>query len=120
FDDPEHGWIGISISDGITTDVIDVDSKFESFQGLTTALTGLAETHGEYRIWWLEEPGEAEWKFTKQQDEITFEARNPASGQMAIRFTGSFPEVCLPFWRALQSLKSRFTQQELQERIQDE
>lgn len=120
FDDPEHGWIGISVNDGIDTVVIDADSKFHSFQSLISALIGLADARGDYKIWWLEEPVKTKWKFMKRQDEIVFEFRRSLTSEPVFKFAGSYQEVCFPFWRALQSLKGRFTKQELEERIQDE
>lgn len=120
FGDPEHGWIQISVSDGIHTVVVDVDSKFHAFQGLTTALLGLFNERGQYKVWWFEEPIETEWKFVKQKDEIAFQFRRSIYPEPVFEFTGSYEEVCLPFWRALRSLTGRFEPRELEKRTYDE
>lgn len=120
FDNPEHGWIGITVSDGSDAITIDVDSKSHSFFELTTALIGLLDERGEFTVTWLEEPVITEWKFAKAQGEIVFELWRNVYPEPVLRFSGSYQEVCFPFWRALQTLKGRFAKSELEERMQDE
>lgn len=123
FDNPEHGWIGISVSDSSDAITIDVDSKSHSFYELMTALIGLNDENHErveFTVTWLEEPVVTEWKFTRVQGEIVFEFWRTLYAKPVFRFAGSYQEVCLPFWRALQSLKGRFTKLELEDKMQDE
>ena len=102
------------------TVVIDVDAKSHSFHELTTALIGLLDERGEFTVTWLEEPVETEWKFVKHRGKVVFEFWRSLHPRPVFRFAGSYQDVCLPFWHALQSLKDRFTKSELEEKMQDE
>lgn len=119
FGDPEHGWITISVRDDVKEVVIEVDSKYESFLTLISLLTKLIDECGEFAVSWLEEPIVTTWTFTKQKDEIVFEFLRSNENQAIFQFTGSYETVCLPFLSALQSLRSRFKEQKLEENLQD-
>ena len=119
FGDPEHGWISISITDKVKKVVFEVDSKYESFLALITSLTKLIDEGGEFTVIWLEEPVVTTWTFTKQKDEIVFDFSRSSENQSVFQFTGSYEAVCLPFLSALQSLRSRFTEHELELKLQD-
>jgi hypothetical protein len=58
--------------------------------------------------------------FAKVQDTVIFQFWRDLFVEPVFRFTGSYHDVCFPFWHALQSLQSRFTQAELEEKMQDE
>jgi len=38
------------------------------------------------------------------------------SGEKELEITGSYEEICVPFWRALRSLQGRFSAEELDAR----
>jgi hypothetical protein len=120
FDEPEFGWIGVTVSDGVETIAIDAAARVAPFQQLVVALTGLLEDRGEFTVTWLEEPEETCWRFEKRLDDILLEVWQSDSPQPILTAHGSYQDICLPFWRALQSVKSRSGPQELERKIQSE
>ena len=42
--------------------------------------------------------------------------RLAGSGEKELEITGSYEEICVPFWRALRSLQGRFSAEELDAR----
>jgi hypothetical protein len=120
FSNPEHGWIGIMVSDGIDVITVDVDSKSHSFFELTTALIGLTDEKGVFSVTWLGEPVITEWKFVKAHNEIRFQFWRNIYSEPVLEFAGSYQEVCLPFLRALRALQGRYEKAELEARMQDE
>jgi hypothetical protein len=123
FSDPEFGWIIISVDNGVDSITIEADSKFNSFQELTMGLFVLTSEDNQFTVTWLEEPDVTEWRFTKFAEDIVFENwRLPfaKTAELKMQFSGSFQEVCIPFWRALQALKNRWERAELEKSLEDD
>lgn len=127
FGKPQHGWIDLIISNDNQTVAINADSKAESFAELVNALLGCLETNGDFVVTWLEEPNIAEMHFEKRNESITLRVfGSDVSNYPKVRIepklssTGSYSEICLPFYDALHALQSRYSPQELEERMQDE
>jgi hypothetical protein len=127
FDEPEHGWIGLSVANGEQIVSIDADSRSESFRELITALLCCLEDKGEYVATWLEEPHITELHFEKRNETITLRIfGSDVSSYPKIHVEpeltaiGSYSQICLPFWRALHSLQGRYSEQQLKELIQDD
>lgn len=124
FDEPEHAWIGLFIFEDDTQIVhSDVSRIYDSFAQLVAALGAMLDAHDERSVVWLEGPAELELHFSRRDDVLRLEINSfddkkrplekPNAG---FSFTGSYDEICLPFWRALRSLEGRYPEEELASR----
>lgn len=124
FDDPEHGWVGMTISYGDR--VIHIIASFtpgDSFLDLTNTLHNLLLYELQAVVTWYEEPAETELRFSRSGDVIRLEVyeyadhhRDFGKGRRVLDLSGSYEEICIPFWRALRSLQGRFSAKELDAR----
>ena len=124
FGDPEHGWMNVALFDN-NIEVLSFEASdiYPSLDLLASALKAMREPRGEQTVDWTQEPDEIELRFVSHQDIIRLEiAKSPASARPLERhenglfFTGTYDEICLPFWRALRNLEGRFTHEELAKR----
>jgi len=60
FNEPEHGWIGLSMICGEQSVFIDAASHTKSFDELVNALLGCLEDKGDFVVAWFLEPATAE------------------------------------------------------------
>ena len=125
FDDPGEGWIGMTIqSDGISPFNQSFSyTPYDSFFELITAVAMVSKGDGEWVAHWNAEPIEYEFQLQRTQDEVHLRIQRHADnqrqkGQEEAVFTasGDFSGIALPFWRALQNLRSRFSVEELDRR----
>ena len=123
FSDPEHGWLVLTLDAGAETVRIDASDIYPSLSGLVKALQLLRVLPGQQTVTWTCEPTEYDLVFVRDAGGITLRVLCfPDSRRSAFRedevlsVSGSYDEVCLPFWRALKSLQGRFPQAEMGER----
>lgn len=124
FDDPEHGWVCLKIDYGDkSASSIASYTPGDSFLDLTNALDSLFHYGGEAMVVWYEGPGETELRFFCTKDMVRLEVwffldhrRDYGRGEKEFEISGSYEEICLPFWRALRSLQGRFSNEELEAR----
>jgi hypothetical protein len=124
FDDPADGWVGLTISRG--DEAVTINASYtprDSFRELADALYKLFLHEGEAKVVWNEGPGEDEMRFSREGDFVRLEvcghpgrSREEGRGERLFEASGSYGEVCVPFWRALRSLQGRFTGEELSAR----
>lgn len=132
FNEPEHGWIGLSMICGEQSVFIDAASHTESFDELVNALLGCFENKSDIVVAWLLEPAIAELHFTKQGETVTLEVTETlnvfdtstykvkrVTRELQLSVSGTYAQICLPFWRALQSLEAKYSKHELEVRLQD-
>jgi hypothetical protein len=124
FDNPEHGWVGLTISQGEEPlTIVASYTPSDSFLDLTNALHNLLCYLVGGVVTWHEEPAETEIRFSISGEEVELEVyffsdrrRDYGRGERELVITGSYEEICLPFWRALRSLQGRFSAEELDSR----
>jgi hypothetical protein len=124
FDDPEHGWVGLTISRGDESVTINASyTPRDSFLDLTDALHNLFLYGGGVKVTWHSGSAEYELRFAKEGGLVRFEAydypdhlRDAGKGQLFFEASGTFEGICLPFWRALRNLQGRFSEAELNAR----
>src|SRR5215211_5319991 len=121
FDDPGDGWVGLTISRGDEAVTITVSfTPSDSFRELADALYNLFLYEGEAKVIWNEGPGEGEMRFSRQGELVRLEMcqhpnrlREEGRGERLFEASGSYEDVCVPFWRALRDLQGRFPVEEL-------
>ena len=123
FDDPSCGWVELAIkSDDVEVRIVGSYSPEDSFLGLINALQAMLQTQGRQIVTWFEEPQEVELCFQRTVELITLtierfsdHRRVEHSGKTVLESSGTFAEICLPFWRALRNLQGRRTVQEMRQ-----
>ena len=124
FDDPEHGWVGLTISRGSErVTILASYTPSDSFLDLTDALRGLFRYGGGAKAVWHSGSTEYELRFAGEGVVVRFEAyehsdrlRGAGRGRLLFEASGTYEDVCLPFWRALRGLQGRFPEAELNAR----
>ena len=122
FGDPEPGWMNVALLDN-DVDLISFTAShiyYPSLSSLTLALLTMRDPRGQSLVHWMLEPAEVEMIFSKIDEAVTLEitrypddARPLEESVADLTFTGSYNEVCLPFWRALRNLEGRYAPEEL-------
>jgi hypothetical protein len=122
FDDPEHKWIGLSITHGANTVDIVPSYPGRPMHDLINALDPRSGSQQQI-VTWDEEPVQCDMEFTYNQDGVRMtireypdHRRSCDTGKETFVVTGSYEQICLPFWRALRSLQGRFPPEELDQR----
>ena len=119
FDDPEHGWMVVSVAAGeqcFSEAVSHV--PHDSLWQLATTLSLLLEGADQGTVTWSAEPTEYDFRFGRRGDEIVLDIlefpspTRTTQGNPRLHTTGQFDEICRPFWKALRDLQGRFTAQE--------
>ena len=121
FDDPDGGWVCLTIECGEHSETIIASyTPGDSFLDLTDGLYNLLQYDCEARIIWHEEPAETELRFIRTKKVVRLKVwffqdhrRDDGRGEKEFEASGSYEEICLPFWRALRSLQGRFSANEL-------
>ena len=124
FDDPNHGWIGISIEyQGASFDESFSYAGYDTFEELVLALTRLLLPRATVSVTCLVGPAEFDLRFERDGDVVHFaiveypdHGRQKGAGQVAFSASGTFQQICIPFWRALRELEGRFSEEELARR----
>ena len=124
FDDPQGGWMVVTIRSDASVVTLSVSSVlYDTLDELVDSLHALAtgDDHPSVRI--FEEPTSCELQFKRENGTIGLKLcrfasfsrpRSGKPGETLLATAGTFAEMCLPFWRALRSLQTRFSDQEFQ------
>ena len=118
------GWVGLTIGQGEEPlTIVASYTLSDSFLDLTNALYNLLCYRVGGFVIWHEEPAQTEMRFSISGEEIELEVcffsdhhRDYGRGERELVITGSYEEICLPFWRALRNLQGRFSAEELEAR----
>ncbi len=124
FDDPEHGWVGLTMSRGAETVTLNASyTPRDSFLELADALYNLFLYDGEAKVVWNSGATDYELRFSREDEVVRLEAcayptrvREVGTGERLFEASGSYEDVCVPFWRALRNLQGRFPVEELNAR----
>ena len=120
FGEPRHGWISVCIECGGRAIEFDASYIYPSFWELISALHVLATTSCERTANWALEPAEFEMRFERNQTgDLTFwltefadDRRLSTSAYSRLKYSGSYVDVCVPFWRALRGIQGRYSPEE--------
>jgi hypothetical protein len=120
FDDLEHGWVRLTISYSVETFIIVASyTPRDSALELTNALHSLL-SDGQAKVTWHCEPPEYDMWLFRSGSNVSLEIheysdyrRGIERGEKAFALSGTYEEICLPFWRALRDLQGRFSAEEL-------
>jgi hypothetical protein len=125
FDDPDHGWIGLSIKTEEAGELQDSFSytPYDSFLDLITAISLVSQSNSDATASWNAEPTEYDLRFRRSDEQVQLEIqRHPDNrrikgrGEVVLQVSGTFEEIALPFWRGRRDLRSRFSPEELNRR----
>jgi len=124
FNDPEHGWVGLTISrGGERVTIVASYTPSDSFLDLANALHNLFLYSGEAKVILHSGSTEYELRFSREGEVVRLEAweypdrlRDAGRGERFFEASGSYEGVCIPFWRALRNLQGRFSAEELNAR----
>ncbi len=117
----EHGWVQIRF--WVEENEYEMQFSYvyrEVFTHLCAALLALLDEKGERVVFWMEEPEEYEMRFSKTSEIIElqmwrFDSHRRGLGEKpCLRFeiAGDYAEICVPFWRALKTLRSLYSRDE--------
>lgn len=118
FGEPLHGWMEIRISTATQEVVEDVATYGYTFSDLISALRVTIAGRGSFGSSWPLEPDYLELTFERDAEGCGLRVNSPEPPVLV--YYSSYEEVCLPFWRALNGLCSRYSPEELEERIGDD
>lgn len=115
FEEPNIGTVWLTLTSGTESVAISATYIYDSFYQLVDALLRIRSGPGQAAVAWMCEPSEYEMQFCRETDNIRLdvvwfhgsERSVYKQGQVEMSVTGSFDEVCLPFWRALRELQGR-------------
>jgi hypothetical protein len=123
FDEPEHGWIAITISaDDERFMLIPSHVPYDSITELAAALNKILEGYSEAVVRWNEEPAEYEFVFRVSEGALNLDVYEVDRIQGGIRrnsvFSLSEPRdrLLISFWRALRELQGRYDPSEYERR----
>jgi len=124
FGEPDAGTIEITLRHELETVYIGASYIYNSFHTLVEALIRLKNSADEAVVVWQCEPSEYEFRFNSLDTAVNLQVLLfPEPGRSVfdepppkLTITGSYEEVCLPFWRALRQLQGRFSEEEWQAR----
>ena len=124
FNDPEHGWVGLTISRGETTTILIAEYvPSDSFLELTSALHNLLQWECEATARWQYNPTTYDMRFQRSGGYVSLEIfeypdhrRIEGRGKRIFSARGTYASICTPFWRALRDLQGRFSPEELDAR----
>ena len=124
FDEPEDGWIGFRVqSDGQDFFQNLSYTPFDSFRELATALSLLLHDDSESEVHWNQGPSHFQFHFERSTDQVTLSIfHHPChnsskyKAEAVFKLTGTYADICLPFWTAICDLRSCFSDAELSRR----
>ena len=127
FENPDAGTVWFTLASGSESVAISATYIYNSFYQLADALHRIRAAPGQATVVWMCEPSEYEMQFCREADIIRLEVVwFPGSersvfkpGQVEMSMTGSYDEVCLPFWRALRELQGRLPASDFEARWGD-
>jgi hypothetical protein len=123
FDEPEHGWIAITMSaDDEQFMVITSHVPYDPISELAVALNKILEGYSEATVRWTEEPAEYEFVFRVSEGSLYLDVYEVTGIQGGIRrnsvfsFIGMRDQSLISFWRALRELQGRYDPAEYERR----
>jgi len=126
FDEPEHGWIAITMSAGEEQfRLIPSHVPYDSITELAIALNKILEGYAEAVVRWNEEPAEYEFFFRVSGESLNLEICEVARIQGGVRrnsvfnFGGPRDQLLISFWRALRELQGRYSPFEYEKRWEE-
>jgi hypothetical protein len=126
FDEPEHGWIAITMSaDDEQFMLIPSHTPYDSITELAVALNKILEGYSEATVRWNEEPAEYEFVFRVSEGALNLDVYEVTTVQGGIRrnsvfnFIGPRDQLLISFWRALRELQGRYDPSEYERRWQE-
>ena len=126
FGDPEFGWIDVSLQFGSERFTMEASDIYNPFFPLVDTLLQLHSAPGQGIVNWTVEPTEYDMHFSREGEAVTLDifvwpdpSRNSFRQEKVFSASGSYDEICLPFWRALRNLQGRFSEADLEKRWQD-
>ena len=118
FTDPQHRWLEIRVTAGPVG--FSQQVSYTPYDSLLTLISGLAtllpSRCGECsaRVTWNSEPVEFDFCFRREGRGVTLKIYRFPDAKRSLGFerlvlgsSGSFGQVCRPFWKALQDLETR-------------
>jgi len=129
FKNLKFGWINLKIEHNFA---LIIDSEFSYiYNGLEDLLDSLYQlsiaSSIETEVIFLGEPFAYKLFFSKRKDIIQFKIYfiksylgNNKSGELIYEKIGNFKEICIPFWRGLRKIQSKYTQEEFNKLWQTE
>jgi hypothetical protein len=116
FGDPQHGWMALTMQSDVGAATLNMsyvgfDTLDEMIEALHALITG--DHYRSVRI--MEEPTVCELQFRREDGTIRLHLHRllPHNHfQPLFDDSGTFAEICLPFWRALRNLQTRFSTEE--------
>ena len=126
FGDPEFGWIDVTLQCGAETFGMEASDVYNPFVPLVDTLLQLHSAPGHGIVNWTVEPREYDMHFSREGKVVTLDifvwpdsSRSSFRQEKVFSASGSYAEICLPFWRALRGLQGRFSAAELEKRWQN-
>ena len=123
FDEPEHGWIAITMSaDDEKFMLIPSRVPYDSITELAAALNKILEGYSEAVVRWSEGPAEYEFVFRVSDGSLNLDVYEVTLVQGGIRrdsvfnFIGPRDQLLISFWRALRELQGRYDPAEYERR----
>jgi hypothetical protein len=120
FDAPHGGWMGLTIRADTRAIALQMSyTPFDSLDEIVGALHGLTTYDDRRSVRISEEPEVCELRFERNNGTMDLEVCRRGSfqhrrRQMLLKTRGSTLEMCLPFWRALRSLQTGFSEKEFE------
>jgi hypothetical protein len=115
--------IQVSVGDETFCDWISY-TPYDSLANLVSALIVLCPDDGadlDALVNWNAEPTQYEFRFRKRGEDVSLDivrfpgaSRASGLGQVALAASGSYRDVCRPFWKALRALQARLTSDEFE------
>ena len=120
FDDPDNGSIGISIEQRDSSFAESFSYvPYDSLQELVLALGRVLASDTTTSATCLVGAPEFDLHFERSDNIVRFTVvefadyrRQKGAGKTAFLASGSFEQICVPFWRALRELESRFSSED--------
>ena len=126
FDVPDAGWILMTLEYAGRVLTVNASHVYDSFPPLVSALTVLAAGPDEATVVWQCEPAEYQFDFVRKGNTVALQIQSHQDScrsvfdvrEPELSITGSYEEICLPFWRALRHLQGLFSDEEWNNRWQ--
>lgn len=100
---------------------MEASDVYNAFYALVDTFLQLHSGFGQNIVSWTVEPTECDMYFSRADETVTLDILVwPDSGRSSFRqenafsASGSYGEICLPFWRSLRGLQGRFPAVELE------
>ena len=121
FSDPENGWIEIHLQCGVQEFRDQVShTPYPSFEELASALSRLVQGLPNASARWNGEPYYYDFRFRQSDGKVHLEivhfprfSSQEQDTQTILLVTGTFNDICRPFWKAVCDLRGRLSDEQL-------